>query len=108
MGQGRSKGLRFLYDLWRWTVGYGYAPSRAIWPFLILVVVATIEFTFASGYTDPVAWTAGPTVLPVGSAQEMFNPFLYALSATVPFLPDFLSAWAPANPLMQVLTVIFR
>lgn len=108
LGQGRSRGLRVLDNLWRWTVGYGYAPSRAIWPFLILVVMATIVFTFASGYADPVAWTAIPTVLPVGSAQTVFNPFLYALSATVPFLPDFLSPWAPANPLMQVLTVIFQ
>jgi hypothetical protein len=108
LGQARSRGPRLLDNLWRWTVGYGYAPSRAIWPFLILVAVATIVFTLASGFTDPVAWTAGPSVLPVGSAHEVFNPFLYALSATVPFLPDFLSPWAPANPLTQVLTVIFQ
>lgn len=107
-GQGRSKTLRAVDNVWRWTVGYGYAPSRAIWPFLALVGLATIIFAAASGFTDPVDWAAAPTVVPVGTPQPVFNPFLYALSATVPFLPDFLSPWAPSSPLMQLLTVVFQ
>lgn len=106
--QRRSRVFRVIDNLWRWTVGYGYAPSRALWPFLVLLMVATIVFAFASGYTDPASWTATPTVLPVGAEQSVFNPFLFALSATVPFLPEFLSPWAPANPLMQILTVAFQ
>lgn len=107
-GQGRSRGIRAVDSVWRWTVGYGYAPNRAVWPFLGLVVIATGVFGLVSGYSGFADWTAAPAVLPVGTPQTVFNPFLYALSATVPFLPDFLSPWAPANALMQVLTVMFQ
>jgi hypothetical protein len=106
--ESRPKALRAVDDVWRWTVGYGYAPTRALWPFLGLIALATVVFAFVSGFTVPADWSAVPAVMPVDTPQPLFNPFLYALSATVPFLPDFLSPWAPSSPLAQLLTVFFQ
>ena len=108
LARSRSAGFRILNNLWRWTVGYGYAPSRALIPFLVLVVLATITFAAVSGYRDVSSSVAYPPFQAVGEAPMVFNPFMYALSATVPFLPDFLSTWAPANVLTQILTVVFQ
>jgi hypothetical protein len=105
---GRSYFPQFVDSLWRLTVGYGYLPGRAVWPFVGLLAAATFVFASVSGFSVPVDWNAYPAILPVGATQEVFNPFLYALSATVPFLPSFLSPWAPSNPQMQLLTVIFQ
>lgn len=100
--------LRVVDNVWRWTVGYGYAPSRAIWPFLGLVILATAFFAATSGFGRLADWATTPAVVPAGGPQPVFNPFLYALSATVPFLPDFLSSWTPSNPAVQIATVLFQ
>lgn len=103
-----SRAVAAVFWLWRVSVGYGYAPIRALFPFAGLLVVATVLFAIASASSPTAEWFAQPAFSPVETEPAVFNPLLYALSAMIPFFPSFLSAWMPSNVAVQLITIFFQ
>ena len=84
--------------LLRWTIGYGYRPTLALVPLVLLVVGGTTLFTFASRFPDQLH-----PAKPGTSEQPAFDAFRYTMDLLLPvvnfkqrdsFIADGWAAWA--------------
>ena len=86
----------------RWTIGYGYRPVLALVPLIVLVLVGSVLFLFASQYPDPLHPLLRPAK-PTSPEQPAFNSFRYTMDLLLPvvnfkqrdsFVAEGWAAWA--------------
>lgn len=89
--------------IWHWSVGYGYAPLRALPVLALLVVIGSTIFAIAYGGELTLGFS-----LPWFSASGdtgFFNPVLAALRAIVPGVFDWYW-WVPVSPVAQLTAIL--
>jgi hypothetical protein len=103
-------GLRRALDsVLDWTVGYGYAPLRAlVW---IAGAIAVGTGVFAVMYTGQVAgmrmFDPGNQVFET-DARALFNPLTYAVASVLPVGDQWVTSWRPLAPHAELTTLGFK